>query len=168
MMANYKEKYDLFKAQVDAKVGHSLGFWGKIRALKDPNDLTAARKQAIDAVEKSNKLYQPENIIGTTGAKGQKPTVYYRSNSGTFGHITQEHNEPTNVGREPPRKDPNYKIENTGRGGRAEEKIGNKVFHPSRNPFREFKDLSDDEQQKARSVHGDFQHTKEIAKKYRW
>lgn len=92
------------------------------------------------------ELYQKKNIIGSTQQQGQQPTVYFRSNSGTFGHITQEHPQPTNVGRELAFKRQDYAITNNpNRGGKADEMIGNRVFHPSRNPFVPAKTLQQKE-----------------------
>lgn len=61
---------------------------------------------------RSDRLYQTKNIIGSTQAPGVAPTVYYRSDSGAFGHITQEHSVLENIGRQPPAKDPNYYMGN--------------------------------------------------------
>lgn len=44
-------------------------------------------------------FYTAENIIGYTGVLRSKPTVYFRSDN-EYGHITQEHDEIDNVGRE--------------------------------------------------------------------
>jgi len=137
-MSNWKARYDAHKADVDTIMGRQLGWWGRRKAKKDPNNLTAQRKAAILKAEAASRLYQPQNIIGTTSAIGQQPTVYYRTMSGTFGHITQEHKIPENVGREAPGKHPLYTAANTGKGGALEEKIGNRVIHTSRNQFKAF------------------------------
>lgn len=44
-------------------------------------------------------FYVPENIIGYTGVLQKNPTVYFLSKT-HYGHITQVHEEWTNVGRE--------------------------------------------------------------------
>jgi len=44
-------------------------------------------------------FYTPENIIGYTGVLNKNPTVYFLSRT-HYGHITQVHEEWTNVGRE--------------------------------------------------------------------
>lgn len=44
-------------------------------------------------------FYTAENIIGYTGELHRKPTVYFRDDI-EFGHITQQHREADNVGRE--------------------------------------------------------------------
>ena len=44
-------------------------------------------------------FYTPENIIGYTGVLQKNPTVYFLSKT-HYGHITQVHDEWTNVGRE--------------------------------------------------------------------
>jgi hypothetical protein len=145
-MASYKQKYERFKKEVDAAMGKPLGKWGQVKAAFNGNNLSDARKQAIDQAEaneaqavtrdqKSARLYQTHNVIGSTQAHGQLPTVYYRTSSGTFGHITQEHKIADNVGRELARKDARYNFGNTGPNGQLQEKMGSKVFHTSRNPF---------------------------------
>jgi hypothetical protein len=65
---------------------------------------TAATRNAI--ASEADALYQTDNIIGSTGGPGQRPTVYYRTNSGTYGRITQEHPNSDNIGRALPRKSP--------------------------------------------------------------
>jgi hypothetical protein len=44
-------------------------------------------------------FYIPENIIGYTGVLSKNPTVYFLSKT-HYGHITQVHEDWTNVGRE--------------------------------------------------------------------
>lgn len=44
-------------------------------------------------------FYVPENIIGYTGVLSKNPTVYFLSGT-DYGHITQVHEDWTNVGRE--------------------------------------------------------------------
>ncbi|WP_018690715.1 hypothetical protein [Algicola sagamiensis] len=96
--------------------------------------------------EQSERLYQTKNIIGTTSCPGQRPTVYYRSNSGSYGHITQEHKIQANIGREAVRKHPEYSMRNDGRNGALVEREGNHVLHKSRNPFVPVKNQAEREQ----------------------
>lgn len=122
------------------------------------NDILSLPKQSKDSIatlqpknmqevqssktllQKMDNLYQKHNIIGYTqgGGANQKPTVYYRSNSGSWGHITQEHNH-TNVGREPPIKDPNYvfgnKTSKTGKQQLYEMSPKHGLSHTSRGEF---------------------------------
>jgi len=133
-MDDWKLRYEANKQDVDTLMGRPLGAWGKIKAAFNSNSLTDARKAAIQKVERANRLYQPDNFIGTTGA-GAETTYYYRTRNNSFGHITQAHGIPENVGREPHRQDMTYKIENTGPKGVSQEFRGGKVMHTSRNPF---------------------------------
>ena len=82
----------------------------------------------------SRALYQPQNVTGFTGRLGHDPTVYYHSGD-VFGHITQAHDIPENVGREMPISDPTYTATNTGPLGELEERSQGRVFHTSRNPL---------------------------------
>lgn len=132
-MANYKQRYDAHRAVVDDLMGRPLGRWGRFKAFFAPNSLSNARKSAVRRAEAAERLYQTGNIIGSTQAHGQPPTVYYRSPSGSFGHITQQHPDPTNVGRELSRKHAAYRAGNTGGGGRFEEEVPGVLHHPSRN-----------------------------------
>lgn len=165
MPQTYKQRYDRYKKEVDAAVGRPLGKWGQFKALFAPNSLSTVRKQAIDNAsnarraavtreEKANRLYQTHNIIGRTQAPGQRPTIYYRTSSGTFGHITQEHGIANNIGREPARKDPRYNFGNTGPHGVLEERIGNRVVHTSRNPFMPA--VTGDDRRALQQAHHDF------------
>ncbi|MCG8636197.1 MAG: hypothetical protein MI863_20365 [Desulfobacterales bacterium] len=129
--------------------------WGNIKGIfqskrEKREDRVKARVEAF--FEPSSKLrttgpgyesglYQKKNIIGSTKQKGQKPTVYFRSDSGRFGHITQEHRAKNNEGRELTFKNPKYSIANTGAKGVAQERIGDKLYHTSRNAFKEAKTL---------------------------
>lgn len=130
-MRSYRDRYNDFREQVDANY-RPLGNWGKVKAFFGV--FSDARKHTIDRTHE-NALYRPEHIVGTTEAPGQLPTIYYRRPSGTFGHITQEHNHADNVGREPIRNHPDYAQGNEMYRGRMRhvEKIGDRVFHPSRN-----------------------------------
>lgn len=59
-------------------------------------------------------FYTLDNIIGYTGVLHRQPTVYFWDDTANaYGHITQQHGQPDNVGRELYRQDPNYLIENT-------------------------------------------------------
>ncbi|WP_266171061.1 hypothetical protein [Dyella subtropica] len=146
MNPTYKQRYDRVKAQVDIKMGRSLGKWGRVKAFFSADSLTDARKQAIHQAEQDLRadnpevwLYHPHHVIGTTSAPGQQPTVYYRTRSGTFGHITQEHRLPTNIGREPARNHHTYRFDNVtnARGETAlQEELHGVLLHRSRNVFR--------------------------------
>ena len=143
-MQSYRQKYLRYKKEVDDIMGRKLGAWGHIKAAFSPNDsFTTARKNAIDQAEqnrlnavtqdqKADRLYQAHNLIGTTGTVHAQKSRYYRTSSGTFGHITPFHS-PHNVGREKARKYPNYNMRN--HNGQLQERRGNHVFHTSRNPF---------------------------------
>lgn len=153
-MASYKQRYNQFQADVDAHMGRTLGRVGKIKAFF--GSFSDERKAAIDQVV-AQHLYQPVNIIGTTGRPGQLPTVYYRRPSGTFGHITQEHDIAENVGRMKARKAPDYAIGNTGPGGAMEESAPSiHFYHPSRNPLRLAAQLTPMELNNAGQVHNNF------------
>jgi hypothetical protein len=173
-MPSYKERYNQYKEQVDAAMGRPLGRWGRIKAFFGPDtNFSDARKAAIDrqtAIHQgrpaldnilADRLYQPKNIIGTTGQAPQQPTVYYRTNSGTFGHITQEHNIAANVGRMKARKAADYTIGNTRPNGAMEERAPSLGFyHPSRNPFRTTNQLSATEKRAAQQAPQNFPHFK--------
>ncbi len=124
-------------------------------------------------------FYIKDNILGYTGDLNNNPTVYFADAGGinpkivnvdgrqqvvvTFGHITQAHDDPTNVGRGAVMESYSYSIYNNsqgfaeecvygprecerlfGREGRIElegygdEGVtadGHYIFHPSRNRF---------------------------------
>ena len=80
-------------------------------------------------------FYKKENITGYTGTIGNKETVYFKKGN-TFGRITQDHKNLTNIGREAPREAADYKIENSP-DGHAREYAEGAVFHTSRNKFTE-------------------------------
>lgn len=161
-MNNWKARYEANKADVDTLMGRSLGTWGKLKAWKDPNDFTDARKAAIERVERGHALYQQANFIGTTG-HGAATTFYYRSPSFSFGHITQQHNIPENVGREPHRKAADYRIGNTGPDGRSQEFAHGRVFHDSRNPFVPLTQQPHGWQQLEANARADHPHLKPLA-----
>lgn len=170
---SYRDRYAQFKDEVDAVMGRPRGRWARFKTFFFRNGFSAERKRAIDNAEtawnalkerieaNAAKLYQPHNIIGSTGTKGQQPTIYYRSNSGTFGHITQEHGLAGNVGREPAKRHPLYNFANTGPGGALEERLGTSVFHQSRNPFVPVKD--DEEREVLSQAHRKFRRIKELS-----
>jgi hypothetical protein len=58
-----------------------------------------SRKGELTMAYKPN-FYQAQNIVGYTGKIGESPTVYFMDNE-HYGHITQAHKCPFNVGREP-------------------------------------------------------------------
>jgi hypothetical protein len=143
IVASYRQRYFRFKKEVDVTMGRPLGKWGRFKAFFSPNSLSDARKAAIHQAEHNlatmnpeTRLYRPFNVIGTTSAAGQLPTVYYRSSSGTFGHITQQHNDANNVGREPARKTAAYRFGNIERNGRQVLEIPGRMHHISRNALR--------------------------------
>jgi hypothetical protein len=144
----YRERYAVFKDEVDSAMGRTRGRWARFKTHFFPNSFSAARKRAIEQAEENwewellmgkiersaQKLYQTQNIIGKTQAPGERPTVYYLGADGTFGHITQQHYEPDNVGREPPQRDPSYTYGNTGPEGEFTEKYGG-FEHKARGPM---------------------------------
>jgi len=172
-MKSYRARYAEFKDEVDTAMGRTRGRWARFKTFFFRNSFSAERKRAIDNAESAwhalkermeanaAKLYQSHHIIGSTGAKGQRPTVYYRSNSGTFGHITQEHELAKNVGREPAKRHPLYNFANTGPGGALEERLGACVFHQSRNPFVPVKD--DEAREVLSQAHRDFTRIKDLS-----
>lgn len=83
-----------------------------------------------------NDFYNLRNIIGYTGDLRYLPTVYFRRGH-EYGHITQHHMLPYNVGREDVAYHRGYHISNYYRGGRihAIEWEGSQEVHTSRNPF---------------------------------
>lgn len=172
---NYKQKYQQYQEEVDRQMGHGLGKWGKVKAAF--GSFGDARKAAIDRVVRANNdtdaLYNPDHVIGVTGS-GPTATVYYRRPSGTFGHITTQHDIKANEGREPMRKNSAYTFGNTSPDGTLEEKIGKKVIHTSRNalvPKANIHDVAT--QQRIQTAHTDFTNVKdhkaikrEVAEKY--
>lgn len=78
-------------------------------------------------------FYKKENIIGHTGTIGENETVYFKKDE-EFGHITQDHDFITNIGRETVDSADDYKIENN-KAGKAEEYANGEVLHKSRNAF---------------------------------
>lgn len=177
----YRDRYYVYKDQVDSLMGRTRGRWARFKTYFFPNSFSDERKRAIEAceadfaweslkskVERSAKqFYQTQNIVGKTVVPGQRPTVYYRSQSGTFGHITQEHDEYEDTGREPPRKHPLYNFGNTGPNGVLEERYGDDVQHKSRSPL--ILVSTDDEREKLTEAHRIYVHIKKSAwKRLQW
>jgi hypothetical protein len=162
MAANYKQRYDRVKTQVDIQMGRPLGRWGRFKAFFRPNSLSEGRKAAIaEAENRLDTLYQPHNVIGTTSAKGQRPTVYYRTASGTFGHITQEHGMADNIGREIADKHPHYTYGNeiNKRGKEVlVERINGRSIHTSRNALKPINTKK--QREAAATAHLNFPHLK--------
>ena len=92
-------------------------------------------------------FYAVENIIGYSGRVSDFPTVYFQ-NGDEFGHITQKHGYPQNVGRMEVHADPNYVMENAEyQGGiRLIERIGDRLIHVSRSTFKPIETTTFDDQ----------------------
>jgi len=153
-VSDWKSRYEANKADVDKLMGRSLGGWGQFKAFFSSDSITDARKAAIRTVERGNALYQPENFIGTTG-QGQNATFYYRSRNNSFGHITQAHDIPENVGREPHHQSNDYQMRADPQG-RLQEWAHGQRFHTSRNPFVPKAQLPqgwEQEEQRVRTTH---------------
>ena len=60
-------------------------------------------------------FYTADNLIGYSGDLYKTPTVYFESDS-EYGHITQAHPYPQNVGREPVESNEGYFLGNEMRG----------------------------------------------------
>lgn len=169
-MPSYRAQYAQFREEVDAAMGRTRGRWARFKTFFLRNSFGPERKAAIDRAVKWNelkarieanaaKLYRTHNIIGSTGSPGQRPSVYYRSNSGTFGHITQFHALAENVGREVPRRHAQYTLANTGPKGALEERVRAEVIHLSRHPFVSVR--SDEEREALSHAHRHFPKIKE-------
>lgn len=78
-------------------------------------------------------FYTVGNIIGYSGDLADSPTVYF-VHGNEFGHITQRHPSPQNVGRTEVCAARNYTIANEMVGGqlRLLEKVNGNVIHASR------------------------------------
>lgn len=83
-----------------------------------------------------NWLYNIRNIIGYTGALNDNPTVYFQLGR-AYGHITQNHRIPFNIGREKCAIHAGYHIDNYYIDGQlhAIEWEGGTDVHTSRNAF---------------------------------
>ncbi len=82
-------------------------------------------------------FYIAANITGYTGALYQKPSVYFQSAT-EEGRITQEHDDPDNVGRNKVRSSVGYTHTNVnipGKGMRSVETRASGANHTSRNVF---------------------------------
>lgn len=81
-------------------------------------------------------FYTVRNIIGYTGDLMYYPTVYFKRGH-EYGHITQHHMLPYNIGREEVFFHPQYHVGNYVSGGRLHgiEWEGARAIHPSRNKF---------------------------------
>lgn len=78
-------------------------------------------------------FYMVQYIIGYSGALHDFPTVYFQKGD-EYGHITQKHDIPQNVGRMEVRKSKGYWIGNEMVKGTLKlvEKENGKIFHESR------------------------------------
>ena len=92
-------------------------------------------------------FYKAGNIIGYSGNLHDCPTVYFQK-GGLWGHITQRHGLPQNVGRHALRDNAFYEAhtyeitnEDTGNGIRLVEKLDGKIFHESRSTLTEVNHL---------------------------
>ncbi len=173
-MPSYRDRYAQFKDEVDAEMGRPRGRWARFKTRFLPNSFSSERKRAIDEADAWNalraemearaaKLYQTHNIIGATEIRDDRPTVYYRSNSGTYGHITQWHQFWDNLGREAAEKHPGYSCANTGPRGEFEEKLDGRVIHQSRRPFVSVE--NDEQRESLARAHRNFPRLKEISLK---
>ena len=88
-------------------------------------------------------FYVAENLIGHTGKVEDHPTVYFQKGE-EYGHITQQHSDPDNIGWENVWKHAQYSISNRLYKGlfRAVEMEGDQVVHASRNLFVGLSDIS--------------------------
>jgi hypothetical protein len=86
-------------------------------------------------------FYCMANLLGYTGRLNDFPTLYFQKTTWFggiyFGHITQKHFMPGNVGRTPVQgPDPSYTAENELRhGGKLVERARGRLLHVSRNPL---------------------------------
>lgn len=92
-------------------------------------------------------FYKAENMIGYSGSVSSAPTVYFQDGN-EFGHITQKHDLPQNVGRMEVYANANYVIENvqTKEGLRLIERIGDQVFHVSRGTLKRIEEVPFEDQ----------------------
>jgi hypothetical protein len=83
-------------------------------------------------------FYIPGNIVGYTGSLNLNPTVYFESRLNgdiTFGRITQDHDDPSNIGRGLVRTARDYQSYN--RHGKHKEHAHSINFkHTSRSLFK--------------------------------
>jgi hypothetical protein len=78
-------------------------------------------------------FYMVQNIIGYSGNLNDFPTVYFQTKD-EYGHITQKHPDPQNVGRMEVYKSTGYSIGNEMVGSTLKlvEKVNGKIIHESR------------------------------------
>jgi len=127
--------------------------WVIIRPSHSMGRLTAAAIPALHLLAPppsggyEPKVYTTRNICGYTGDIDDRPTVYFASSSGRFGHITQKHNHRQNIGRGLPNAAgvPYFAFTRAPRLGTRRERTRRMApylvefaggsRHPSRNPF---------------------------------
>jgi hypothetical protein len=82
-------------------------------------------------------FYTVGNIIGYSGQLNDFPTVYFLSDA-EWGHITQKHPLPQNVGRQSVGDATHYEIGNERVHGTLKlvEKLNGRVFHESRSTLK--------------------------------
>lgn len=83
-------------------------------------------------------FYTIENVVGFTGNIQDNPTVYFMTDD-EAGHITQIHDNKKNIGRGMVLDTEGYSMKNIydAKMGKFHlvELMGDKIIHPSRNPF---------------------------------
>lgn len=83
-------------------------------------------------------FYTIENVVGFTGNIQDNPTVYFMTED-EAGHITQVHDVEDNIGRGMVVSSKGYSMKNIYNSKKGifqlVELIGDKIIHPSRNPF---------------------------------
>jgi len=92
-------------------------------------------------------FYKVENLIGYSGNLNDFPTAYFQDGD-DYGHITQRHDMPTNVGRQAVETDSDYEIGNYLVDGEAKlvEFNSEGAFHVSRSTLTEWDDMSSGDQ----------------------
>ena len=97
-------------------------------------------------------FYVIENVIGFTGNIQDNPTVYFMSDK-EAGHITQVHDNKKNIGRGMVLATDDYSMKNIYNSDKGifqlVELIGDKIIHPSRNPFVAVPNLDNRPKEKA-------------------
>ena len=83
-------------------------------------------------------FYTIENVVGLTGSLQDNPTVYFMTED-EAGHITQAHGNKKNIGRGMVLATEGYSMKNIYNAKKGKfhlvELMGDKIIHPSRNPF---------------------------------
>jgi hypothetical protein len=74
---SYKARYEAHKAEVDQIMKRPLGTWGKVKAFFNPNNLTEARKAAIDSISPRHN-----RVVGYMG-----PTTQESVQATSRGHL---------------------------------------------------------------------------------